>query len=66
LSDPGNNPVAQFIYNFNSFSQSKMEKVFTEGPYGVHDTFRNGLHSIAHDLNPGHPLEKYLKNNVIK
>ncbi|PJF19913.1 hypothetical protein PSACC_00271 [Paramicrosporidium saccamoebae] len=40
--------------------------VCANGPYGVHDTLRNGLHSIAHDLAPRHPLVATLNTVVIK
>lgn len=36
--------------------------VTVEGPYGVHDTIRYGLHSVAHDLAPKHPLVSSLKS----
>ena len=35
--------------------------VSTTGPYGVHDTMRNGLLSVASELAPNHPLKSTLK-----
>lgn len=34
--------------------------VSANGPHGVHDTLRNGLNSVAHDLAPRHPLQAHL------
>ena len=34
--------------------------VSENGPFGVNDTLRNGLHSTAHDLAPRHPLQTRL------
>lgn len=39
----------------------KTKEVVVEGPYGVHDTLREGIKSIAHDLAPKHPLQTHLK-----
>jgi hypothetical protein len=32
-----------------------------EGPFGVHDTMREGIKSFSHDLAPKHPLQSSLK-----
>lgn len=37
------------------------KKVVAHGPYGVHDTMRVGMRSIAHELAPQHPLQLSLQ-----
>lgn len=39
----------------------KTREVTIQGPFGVHDTLREGLKSVSHDLAPKHPLQTSLK-----
>lgn len=43
--------------SFASLESSKPQ-IFTEGPYGVHDTLRCGPRYAVHDLAPRHPLQR--------
>lgn len=38
--------------------ESSRPQIFTEGPYGVHDTLRCGPRYAVHDLAPRHPLQR--------
>lgn len=39
---------------------SEIDLTATSGPYGTHDTLRNGFFSVSHALAPKHPLQKSL------
>ena len=39
---------------------SEVDLTDTAGPYGTHDTLRNGFLSVSHALAPKHPLQKSL------
>lgn len=39
----------------------KTREVTIQGPFGVHDTLREGIKSVSHDLAPKHPLQTSLK-----
>jgi proteasome maturation protein len=43
-------------------SAEYLRTVTVKGPYGIHDTLRNGLQSVAHDLAPRHQLMSTLAN----
>ena len=36
--------------------------IAAQGPYGVHDTIRLGMHSFAHQLSPKHHLQSTLRS----
>lgn len=38
----------------------KQSSITTQGPFGTHDTLREGIKSFAHDLAPRHPLQTQL------
>ena len=49
--------------NFGTPSVSKVSEIdlsATSGPYGTHDTLRNGFLSFSHTLAPKHELQKSL------
>ncbi len=41
--------------------EHKVREVVVEGPFGTHDTLRNGIKSVSHDLAPKHPLQSHLQ-----
>jgi len=48
----------------NSYKKVDVEtngKVVVQGPFGVHDTMRSGMRSVAYDLAPQHPLQSSLQ-----
>ena len=50
------------IVNFGDIPEGKLVKptISVQGPYGVNDNIRTGLHSFSHSLAPSHPLHEHL------
>jgi hypothetical protein len=44
---------------------SEIDLSQTAGPYGTHDTLKNGFMSVSHSLAPKHPLQQCLSNVII-
>lgn len=52
------------VLNFGEPQVKKISHVGLEGPFGTHDTLRNGFYSAAHSLAPKHPLQQSLASVI--